>query len=168
MRTIDINGLTNLLNGLNGETKAKITTVTVPGMRKTGNPYTGAITKRTISQVLLNFDYPKEVNRERAKEGKEFDFEAKNRQWGAHLGNSPLITNNGQLYLNCRFKSVESSEFLNNDQPIDKAMIQEWLQESKSSSSAQGLNPENEVIVRTYKLASLREIEVNGEHYVVS
>ena len=168
MKQINVNQLTNLLNDIEKNTKAKIITVTEPGMRKTGNPYAGEVTKKTTSNVILNFDYEKDVNRTRALEGKEFDFEAKSRKWGEHLGNSPLITDNGKLYLNCRFKSVESTEYFHNDQPISKSVIQEWLQEKKSGAAYQGLDEEHEVVVRTYKLVSLKEIEVNGEHYVIS
>lgn len=167
MKTININQLTTMLNGINAETPAKIKTSTIPGMRKTNNPYFGEVTKEGSADVVLCFNYEKEVNRKRALEGKEYDFKAGEAKWGAHLSNTPLITNNGQLYLQCEFKAAGKSNFLHKDQPIDKTLLTEWLQESKPSAAKQGLADEHEIVVRTYKLASIKEIELNGEIYQV-
>lgn len=167
MKTINVNQLVNLLNGVTVETPAKIVTETEVKMKKTNNPYYGEVKKRTTSNVLLSFNYENEVNRERAKEGKEFDFQAKERAWGAKLGNTPIITNNGQLYLSVRFLKSEGSTFSHNDQAIDKSVLTEWLQESNSNAAGQGLNTQNEVVVRTYKIVNVKEITLNGETYVI-
>ena len=167
MKKITVNQLVNLLSAISVETPARIVTETEVKMKKTNNPYFGQVTKRTTSNVLLCFNYENEVNRERAKEGKEFDFEAKARTWGDKLGNSPIITNNGQLYLSVRFLKSDGSEFKHNNQPIAKTMLTEWLQESKSSASNQGLTDTNEVIVRTYKVVNVKEITIGTETYVI-
>ena len=168
MKTININQLTNLLMGLPKDTLAKVTTVTNPKLKKTGNPYPeGSITKRTVSTVMLNYSYGDEVNRERAFEGKEFDFQPKARAWGERIANTPLVTNNGKLYLDCRFMEAGKSEYLNEGQPIDKTAIESWLPETKSGAAKQGLNEANEVVVRSYSVTSIVEMELNNETYSI-
>ena len=169
MKQVNQNQLVNLLAGLTPNTPAKITTLTDPKLKKTGNPYNeGQIMKASVATVLLNYSYEKEVNRGRALEGKEFDFEAKPRKWGERFGNTPLITHNGQLYLSCKFLNTESTKYLNEGTEIDKLSIEQWLPVSKSAADKQGLDEAHEIIVRDFKIASITEIEVNGETYKIS
>ena len=162
MKQINIDQLAGVLSNLPTDTDAILTTETVPQMRKSGNPYAGEITKRTVAHVSLNYKYEKEVNRKLALEGKEIDFEAKNRKWGSHLGNTPLITKDGKLYLDVQFKSVVSSEYLHNGQPIDKELLESYLPAAKNTGDKQGLQEENAIIVRSYKIGSVRSIEIKG------
>ena len=109
MKTINTNQLTNILANIAQNVPAEITTITEPKMLKKGNPFTG-VTKKSIANVMLNYNYGAEVNRQRALEGKEFDFTPKARAWGEKLGETGLITHNGQLYLSCRFLITKESK----------------------------------------------------------
>jgi len=167
MKKISINDLVNLLSSIKEETPATIVTETVPTMKKTGNPYFDKVKKQGKAEVVLCFSYEKEVNRARALEGKEFDFKQKDLKWGAHIDNSALMTNKGQLYLQCSFKKNLSTNYFLEDKPIDKSLLETWLPVSNSSANSQGLLNDNEVVIRTFKLTSIKEIEVNGENYII-
>lgn len=60
---------------------------TSPKMNKTGNPYYGMIYKKIEVNGMLGWDYQSNVNKQRAREGKETDFVVNPRQWGTHMVN---------------------------------------------------------------------------------
>jgi hypothetical protein len=167
MKNININELANLLMGLPKNTPCELTTLTEVKMKKTNNPLFDRVTKQAVANVLVNFCYEDEVNRELAKEGKEFNFESAERKWGANLGDTGLVTHNGGLYLPARFLNVkESKYFVDGDTEIPKVEVEPFLPAKKEGSGRQGTV--EEVVVRSYKIASVKQLVIKGETYVVT
>jgi len=160
MKQISVNDLVNKLMTIEPNTEATIKTLTDPKLKKTNNPYEGVL-KESVSQVTLNYRYSDEVNRQRAREGAEFDFTPKPRKWGTRLGETALITHNSQIYVSACFRSVDSTKYLHEGNEIDKTLLEQWIPVRKSQADKQGLA--TEVIVRDFKLNSLVSIQIEGE-----
>jgi hypothetical protein len=171
--------LMNVLMNIKGSTPATITAVTDVKMNKgrgeNTNPYLDRLFKKQVSNVFINFSYTNAVNKRLVKEGKEATFEAKERAWGDRVMNpdtgkqTPLITHNGAFYLEAGFitKNSPKVEYQLDGEPVeDTALFENWLPKT-NTSSRQGLSDENEVVLRTFKLDSVREVKVNGTTYVV-
>lgn len=145
------------------------------GDRMQKNSYYGKVRKLQESNVFVNVDYTKAVNKRLTKEGKEADFVAQERTWGERVGNSPIISR--------RLKSgivkyyLEASFVTNNkpkveytlvedgvETPIDKSILEGYLP-AQSTSNSQGLD--NELAIRTFGLENIKEIRMNKKIYVV-
>lgn len=158
--------LTKILFDVVGHKFLTITTETEPKMRKTNNPYFGKVKKVVTSNVSMNFDYSTVVNNRLNKEGKEKTFVAKPRVWGERIPNTCFIMHNDAMYVELHYKSEPSStKFFLDGNEIEKTLIQEFLQEPNSNAEHQGLD--KEVILRDVKISNIKEVKINGFHYVV-
>lgn len=157
--------LANLLRETKGATFATLVTSVEPKMRKTGNPYYGLIRKVSRVNGVVNWHYANSVNNQRAREGKETDFEALPRAWGAREANSPLVSHKDKLYLELKIERVYDSEYTYNGLPIDAEKIREFLPERKESER-QGTD--KAIILRDYSLDSIRQITLRGETHNIS
>ena len=166
MKKITVDELVNLLLVVKENTLAEIKTLTDPKLRKTNNPYAGEIMKESVGLVVLNYNYEKEVNRQRAREGEEFDFQTKARTWGTRMGESSLITHNGFIYVDVNYKESKETKFLHNGEEIEKVLIEEWLPKKKSNSGRQKVD--KEVVSRTIKVGSIVEIKIDGVNYSIN
>jgi len=162
--------LVKVLMSLVGSTFATIVSETDVKMNKKNNPYYGTITKLTRANVNINFIYANAVNNARLKEGKEADFVPQARKWGEKVPGTPLVLHEGKYYLECRFLGYEKTKsiyFHNTDTGsalIEKSIIEEYLPKV-SESKTQDL--ENEIVLRSFKIESIREVFVNKIHYTV-
>jgi hypothetical protein len=162
-----------LLARVIGAKPCGITTLTEVTMNKTAvidgqkvsNPYYGRITKRCTSNVFIGFIYKNSVNRALVKEGKDAEFEPEMRKWGTRLQGTCLVEHNGNWYLECRFISSSTPEYFCDGQPIAKSEIQPYLRPAYSNAEHQGVDPENEIILRDYKVRSIVSITLNGQEY---
>jgi hypothetical protein len=156
-------------------TPATITAVTELNMNKFGmvqdvktpNPYLDRATKRIVSNVFIGFIYANSVNNALKKEGKEADFVPSERKWGVRIPGTCLVAHKDKKYLECRFLNAVKPEYFLDGQPTTKETFSAFMPEKSSNAEHQGLSEENEVILRDYKLASIAEIKVMGEHYIV-
>lgn len=159
------------LMAITGATPATIVAETEPKMNKTGNPYFGQVTKLTTANVFINFNYENSVNRARAKEGVEEKFEAHARKWGERIPGTPLIMNKGTFYLEVRFLSEDKtkSAYLHNGEIIEKSLLEQWMPSKNNASIAatQGLDEDSIIIMRDYKLDTIKEIRFAGEIFIV-
>lgn len=163
-KIINIDDLANILMAINTPTPAKIISETVPGMNKTNNPYFGNTVKLSEKMVKIAFNYAEDVNMQRASEGKSFDFQAKPRKWGQRIGTTPVIAHNGMMYVEARVLKNLETHYFTNGQEIDKSVLTEVLQKTNSSKTQ---DLENEVIVNDFKLASIKQIQINQINYVI-
>jgi hypothetical protein len=145
-----------------------LVTETIPTMNKTGNPYYKEIIKKSKCNFLLCTDYGKRVNNNRLKEDKENDFVPQAPKGKKHL--SPCVLTDEKtetkLYLFVeRFDEIKPKvQFFFNDEPIDKAMFQEFLPKP-SDSGTQDL--EREVKPLTYLFDSIVAFSFRGRKYSV-
>jgi len=159
---------------------ATFTAETTPRMRKTedgrGTPYNEfhdddgncLVTKRSRVNVTINFNYGNSVNYQREREnGEDHEpFEPEPRQWGERVEGTPLVEHKGSFYLEAKVENVLETEYIGpNGNVIPREDMEEYLY-SSSGSSRQGV--EDPVILRDYKLKSIRQISVNGDDFIVN
>lgn len=155
-----------MLKDLSGNTFIGLTTETMPkltGGKK--NAMQGRVTKRTESQVQIFTNqngsaYASMVNRRLEGEGKG-EFTLSPRAWGERISGTPFVTHKGVDYLEVIFKKVISNQYLLDGKPVDASAI-EGLP-AKREGKQGGLD--DKVIIRTYKLDSIREMRAFGEEY---
>ena len=174
MKNVTLAELQVVLARIPHATPATITAVTEPKMNKfgkvegekTANPYLGRVSKKITSNVFIGFVYGNSVNNALAKEGKEKDFTPAERKWGKKIEGTCLVEHKGSWYLECRFlRNTKPEYFVDGVATQTKDAFSAFLSKSNSNAAHQGL--EKEVILRDYKIASIAEIKVAGEHYIV-
>jgi len=133
------------------------------------NPYHGLVQKEQRSNVFINFNYANSVNKARIKEGKEADFVPKERPWGQKIPGTPLVLHEGNYYLEARFLDNEPAvTYYKENKIIEKAEIASYLppeKEATSTKSSQDL--ENDVVIRTFKIENIKEIQFGGVKYIL-
>jgi len=158
--------IVNSLTQLNGCAIGSITAVTnvvLKGGKK--NPMQGEITKVAKNANVMFFcnsksnGYQNMVKRRLEAEGKAPEsFKLSKRVWGERIADTPFVTHKGQLYVEVIFLRAPSKvEYMRAGLPIAKEDI-EGLPVDKQEGKQGGL--EDKVIIRTYKLSSLREIKM--------
>lgn len=126
--------------------KKDVETKTIP------NPF-GEVFKISKVRVILNANYEERVNQERAEEGKEANFVAKEMRYGNMVGNS-LLENNGTLYVKTiELGRVGTSVYADaNGDEVVYEDIKPFVPVKKPSATQ---DLENEVKVRNFKLESI-------------
>lgn len=158
--------LTKMLMSLKTATPVTILSVTVPAMKKTGNPYYGNVRKITSANVFINFHYANSVNNRRNKEGKDTDFVAKPRVWGTRIPGTPCVEHKGNLYLETRFLKTANVEYIDTKgNPVSKTVLEPFLQKSKKTSR-QGVD--EVVILRDYKLENIVGMNFLGDEFIIT
>lgn len=150
---------------------------TVPEMRKACNPFTGRVYTRQHHNVQINFRYEAAVNRMLTKEGKEASFEASPLKWGTPVDGTPFLihTKKGNtaptIYLRTRVLHSNMKEFYLDGKFVDSIplleQIKSFIPAKSESYQHQGVSAENEVVVRTFKMESIKAIVMKGETYIV-
>lgn len=157
-----------LFMGVTKPEMINLVTETFTTMNKTDNPYFGQIIKKSKCNFLLCTDYGKRVNNNRVKEDKEADFVPQAPKGKKHL--SPCVLTDEKtetkLYLFVeRFDEIKAQvQYYFNDEPIDKAMFQEFLPKS-SGSNTQELD--REVKPLTYLFDSIVGFSFRGRKFSV-
>ena len=145
-----------------------LVTETIPKMSKTGNPYFEAIVKKSKCNFLLCTDYSKRVNNNRIKEDKENDFVPQAPKGKKHL--SPCVLTDEKtetkLYLFVeRFDEIKPKvAYYHNDEPIEKAMFQEFLPKQYESNTQ---DLDREVRPLTYLFDSIVAFSFRGRKFSV-
>lgn len=158
-----------LLDTINGAGFAGIDTVTA--VKLTGgksNPQQGRVTKLHNGANVMLFTnkktnaYKAMVERRLTAEGKKAsDFQLQPRKWGKRVENSPFVEHNGEYYIEVIFLKAGTSEYELDRKPVNKADI---VGLPKVKAGGQG-GLEDNVIIRTYKLSSIRAIRIDRTEY---
>jgi len=150
------------------------------GSKNNRNPWIGRIKKVShINGMLFKFGgdshYQNMVNRRLAKEGKKMDFEAGSLPWGKAIDGTPFIEHNGNYYLRLIVNSaekpcyvVDGTKVYSSRKELEKETgVDEWYNAKGKGETKEGEQGglENKVIVRNYRLDSIREIIYNGVHF---
>ena len=154
-----------------GLSRVFIDTVTTPkltGGKK--NPHQGRIKKVNIGSKVLFFRntdgsaYANMVKRRLAKEGKDSDaFKVSPRTWGHRIPSTPFIEHTDKkgetcFYLEAIFLESGTTHYELDGIKIDERLIQGLPKKNEGSQG--GLS--NKVVIRTFKLESLRKVTING------
>lgn len=143
-----------------GTSFVTIVALTDPRMRKRGNPYIGRVLKRSTVNGAIGWIYQNSVNRERARENLEPDFEAFPRKWGQRIKGTPFVEHKGKTYLELKVERALSTEYLLDGEVVDKSVIEEWLPKRKPEGERQEVD--RPIILRDYDLANIKAITFDG------
>lgn len=159
--------LIGILSLNKGAQIVSLTTQTDAKLRKTGNPFAMPVTKRSIVNGIVGWNYENAVNRQRDREGNDTSFEAQPRKWGKRLPKLPFVTHNDEIYLELKVeRTLAQPQYQDaNGNPLTAEAVAPFLPEKRSNAEHQGV--EREIILRDYKMTSILEIKVGGESYVV-
>lgn len=158
--------LKELLSTTKGTTIVTIETETDPRMRKTNNPYSGHIVKRSKVNGMIGWNYTNSVNNQRDREGNREEFVAKPRKWGQRIIGTPLVEHKESYYLELKVERAMGSTFVDvrTGNEVPKETLLEWLPKPSTSSRQ---DVEKEIILRDYKLDSIVKIRINKNEYQI-
>ena len=160
----------------------KIATITTKTIVKVPKKYglSGEVTKITHKQVQVGYSYQNAVNNRLEREGKDADFVSEPLPWGEWLIPNKLITHKGSIYFRLYdFKGAQNDKmyFVSGNKATEEEVntIKDY-ENSKSSSSRQGLTTENEVRptavnidnVLTFKCGDVNYIKNADESFATS
>lgn len=130
---------------------------------KQRNPYVGATCTKRING-MINFDYPNSVNYQRAREGKETDFNPYERKWGVHLTKC-VIGHKGKYYLQVKLENTYGP-FVYKHEGSEIAYSElELYVKPKKSYSRQGVD--DEIEVRDVTLCNILQSTIDKEEYEI-
>lgn len=136
--------------------------------------YAGRVVKRQSHNVQLNFSYSNAVNNQRMAEGLDPDFVPQAPKWGTRVPGTPLISHTKKgtditsFYLMTRvLRSMPASYYLDGQQVLDVLLLDDVLGHTRASYSNKSQGLEKEIIIRTFKLDSIKAITMDGETLVV-
>lgn len=131
------------------------------------NPMQGKVVKRAEGGRVMLFTnsttnaYNNMVRKHLAEEGKNpDDFQLSPRVWGERIKDTPFVQHKGELYVEVVFLQKPSviKYFLDGAEIAKNLII--GLKEDKAEGHQGGLSSDNKVIIRTYKLSSLKAIRM--------
>lgn len=169
--TIGLDGLAGLLESVKGATFATFDLETNPKLlkkhRETGEPCPWPyLVKRSRVNVCLGFFYENSVNRQRVREDLPPDFETLGlASHYRHVGGALIEhVHSGKRYVFAKLERIDASRWTDHaGNPIDpdSDFVAGYLPKSRPDSGRQGVA--DAVDVRTYSLASIRSVTMNGQ-----
>lgn len=137
------------------------------------NPFHGIVFKKTIGSKVQLFQnknsngYENMVKRRLEKEGKNpEDFVLSPAKWGERIKDTPIISHNGEFYLEVIFQYPGTSSYITIKngvvEDVEKSDIL-GLPEPREFNGQGGL--EDQVCIRRFKLSSLQAIRMNHKEY---
>lgn len=158
--------LVETVKTVKGSSAISVEVETEVDMRKTGNPYIGAIKLNTVAG-LIGFDYETGVNNLLGKEDKPMEFKAQAHKWAVPTDSKNLVANKDgtKLYLRIKVQSAGTPTFFFNGEKIEKALLAPFIPEHKKPATQAALD--GEYVVRTYALDSIRSMKILGDELEV-
>lgn len=171
-QTISINQqeLMTLLMNVDKSTFVNLVTETKVEMNKKNNPYFDKVIKRSKCTYLMGNDYEKRVNTNYQKEGIESTFVVETPSGKEHISKCVLKSTNPDKPITYyvmveRFDEIKpTTEYLFENNPIDKVLFESFMKKVYDSKKQE---QERKVMVITPKLESIKEMTLNGTHYIV-
>ena len=80
--------------------------------------------------------------------------------------NTCLIEHKGNTYVEAEFLKVKETEFSWNGESIRRESLEKFMPKEYSSKEHQGVEAK-EVIYRRFKIASIKEIKINGREFQI-
>ena len=173
--TISQQDLISLLNEIENPTFVNIVSTTNVKMNKEKtkegnkelNPYYNKVTKLRKGNFLIGSDYEKRVQKNDKKEGGEGNFQSQESKVGTHISKCVLFNERlNKYYLSHeKFPKVKpKNEFLFEGNTIDKMLFEKWIGESNNYENQP---QENKVEWTTLTIDNIKEISLNGIHYII-
>jgi len=185
MATITRDELETMLRGLDRPLIATLLTDVEPEMvkkdreTKEPNPYLGRVRKQSrVNGIIGAWNYTNAVNNQRMRESdaetvEEVEavpiFEALPRAWGERLTGTALVHHKGQYYVEVKVERAIETVYMIDGRPASEAeveAIRRYL--PKRENEGQRQEVEKIVVLRDYKLDSIKAVRVGGEQYDVN
>lgn len=154
------------LQTIKGARFARLVVETEPPLKGGAkSPVAGLLKKRSEINVCLNHVYGNSVNNQRAREeGENAEyFEPAPRKWGMRIRGTTLVLHKDNYYLEVKVEKVYKTQYYLDNVAVAQCEIEGFLQERNEPERGGRQDVERPVILRDYKLSSVREIYVNGE-----
>ena len=166
--TINQQELITLLSSVEKSTFVNLVTETKVRMNKTNNPYFDKVIKRSKCTYLMGNDYEKRVIVNYTKEGIEETFEVEELKGKKHISKCVLVdTKTESVYYVMveRFDEIKpTTEYLFENNTIDKVLFESFMTKVYESKKQEC---ERKVMVITPKIENIKEMSLNGNHYIV-
>jgi hypothetical protein len=163
--------LASLLLGIANCQFVGITALTVPEMRKTGNPWHGTTVKISRVNGAINWRYETAVNAQLKRENKPDAFTAFPRVWGKRIKDTPLVIHctedeGTQLYLEVKVERREVGYFCTETfERIPTDVIEKFMSKKKKRSR-QGTD--KQIVLKDFRLDHIAEITVNRDTWRIT
>jgi len=165
---VSVKEIIEVLKQVEKSTFINVTMDTEVRMNKTNNPYFGQIRKLTNCNYLIGNEYENRVNSNEVKEGMEGNFEAMKPSGKTHVSKCVLVddkTGSTHYLMVERFDEVKPKvEYRQGGNQIDKEIFENFLVKVSETSRQ---DQDRKVMVITPKIENIRELSLNGVHYVV-
>lgn len=173
---MDLNTFKDIFtNKVNGATFISIDTVTdVKLAGGKSNVFQGRVQKRVTGSNVMVFQnknsnaYENMVNRRLQKEGMLPSFTVGPRAWGTRIENTPFVVHKGDLYLEVIFLKAGEVTYLVDGKETDESTIPGMPEKESGVGDGWeqgGLN--RKVIIRTYKVSSIKAFTIDKQHYAM-
>jgi hypothetical protein len=160
--------LITLLSTIEKPTFTNIVMETKVRMNKTNNPYFEKVIKRSKCNYSLGVNYESRVNNNEVKEGLEGNFETEKPKGKTHISKCLLVndTDNSTYYVMLeRFDEIKpTNEYIFEGNEIDKQLFESYMTKVYESQKQE---QERKVMVITPKIENIKEISLNGIHYII-
>lgn len=167
--TIGQQELITLLSTIEKPTFTNVVMETKVRMNKTNNPYYDKVVKRSKCNYSLGVNYENRVNNNEKKEGLEGNFETEKPSGKTHVSKCLLIDDKTQstYYVMLeRFDEIKpTNEYIFEGNEIEKQLFEGYMTKVYESQKQE---QERKVMVITPKLENIKEISLNGTHYVIN
>ena len=173
MKTLTSAELTTNLTSMDNTVIATVRTVTVPEMRKTGNPFYGKVVKvQDLSASVGSWSYQRAVNNRRQKEWQNALLQDENtpepalfvpeaRRWGTRVPNTPFVEHKGQLYVELSVHNCLRQLYLDDKGiPVSKDLLEPYMPKKKDGERQELDNP---IILRDVKVENIVAITYGGQ-----
>lgn len=131
------------------------------------------VTKKQNHNCQLNFSYSNAVNNQRMLEGGDPDFIPQAPKWGTRIPGTPLISHIKKgsditsFYLMTRVLRSTPSDYYINGKFVDSIPVVEAIKGNVRHYPSKSQGTEKEIVIRTFKLDSIKAITMDGETLVV-
>ena len=162
------NELITLLSTIDKPTFTNVVMETIVRMNKKNNPYYEKVIKRSKCNYSLGVNYESRVNNNEVKEGLEGNFETEKPSGKTHISKCLLVkdTDLSVHYVMLeRFDEIKPiNEYIFEGNEIEKVLFESYMTKVYESQKQE---QERKVMVITPKIENIKEISLNGTHYII-
>jgi len=161
--------LITLLSTIERPTFTNVVMETKVRMNKTNNPYYEKVIKRSKCNYSLGVNYESRVNNNEVKEGLEGNFETEKPSGKTHISKCLLVSdkdNSVHYVMLERFDEIKpTNEYIFEGNEIEKVLFESYMTKVYESQKQE---QERKVMVITPKIENIKEISLNGTHYIIN
>lgn len=159
--------LVTLLSQVEKSTFVNLVTETKVRMNKRNNPYFDKVVKRSKCNYLIGNEYESRVNKNYTKEELNPTFQSEECKVGNHISKCVLFNekSNSHYLMVERFDEIKPQvEYTFEGNGIDKQVFEGYMTKVYESQKQE---QERKVMVITFKIDNIKEVSLEGNHYIV-